>query len=71
LFRLARWHDGPLGPFPGGAMTGELVAVPVADWSAVLPANEDLSEVGDPEPGATANADALSTWYLRMDPRAP
>ncbi len=52
-------------------MTGELAAVPVADWSAVLPANEDLSEVGDPEPGATANADALATWYFRMDPRAP
>ena len=40
----ARWHDGPLGPFPGGAMTGELVAAPVADWSTVLPANEDLSQ---------------------------
>jgi hypothetical protein len=142
----AHFHDGPLGPFPGGAMTGELVEAPVADWSAVLPANPDLSQrielqvdteapralttsyivrdgklyvfallaarktwpaiavadervfvraggklyplravrVTDPselgplalqleeiEPGATANADALPTWYFRMEPRAP
>ena len=142
----ARWHDGPLGPFPGGAMTGELVEAPVADWGAVLPANPDLGQrielqvdsaspralttsyivrdgklyvfallaarktwpsialadarvlvraggklyplravrVTDPaelgplalqleeiEPGATANADALPTWYFRMEPRAP
>lgn len=142
----ARYHDGPLGPFPGGAMTGELVAAPVTDWSAILPANPEMSErielqvytanpraittsyvvrdgklyvfallgarktwpalavadervvirrdgklyplravrVTDPaelaplaeqlhelEPGATADANALPTWYFRMEPRAP
>jgi len=142
----ARYHDGPLGPFPGGAMTGEIVDAPVTDWSAVLPANPDLSQrielqvspedprsvttsyvvrdgklyipallgarktwptlaiaddrvvarsagrlyplravrVTDPaeltplaqrleelEPGATADPDALPTWYFRMEPRAP
>ena len=142
----ARYHDGPLGPFPGGAMTGEIVEAAVADWSAVLPANPDLREhievqvspddprsvttsyavrdgvlyvfallgarktwpalaladdrvvvrfgaklyplravrVNDPaelaplaeqlgelEPGAIAAADALPTWYFRMEPRAP
>ena len=142
----ARWHDGPLGPFPGGAMTGEVVDAPVPDWGALLPANADLGEhievqvspdapravttsyivrngklyvfallgarkswpafalandrvivryggklyplravrVTDPaelaplavqleeiEPGATANADTLPTWYFRMEPRAP
>jgi hypothetical protein len=142
----ARWHDGPLGPFPGGAMSGELVEAPVADWSALLPANPDLSQrielqvdsrapralttsyivrdgklyvfallaahktwpaialadervlvraggrlyplravrvmdpaelaplalqLGEIEPGATATADALPTWYFRMEPRAP
>lgn len=40
----ARWHDGPIGPFPGGAMTGDVVRVPVRDWGALLPANEDFSQ---------------------------
>lgn len=40
----ARWHDGPVGPFPGGAMTGDVVRVPVGDWGALLPANDDKSE---------------------------
>jgi hypothetical protein len=30
----ARFHDGPLGPIPGGPLaSGELVAEPVSDWS--------------------------------------
>jgi hypothetical protein len=34
LFFGARFHDGPLGPIPGGALaSGEVVAEPVADWS--------------------------------------
>lgn len=33
---VARFSDGPLGPFPGGKMTGEMVREPVGDWSAVL-----------------------------------
>jgi hypothetical protein len=34
LFVGARFHDGPLGPIPGGAFaSGDLVAQPVADWS--------------------------------------
>lgn len=33
LFFLARFHDGPLGPIPGGALaSGELVSAPVDDW---------------------------------------
>lgn len=33
LALLARGHDGPLGPFPGGSLSGELVGSPVRDWS--------------------------------------
>ena len=29
----ARFCDGPLGPFPGGAMSGTSVSEPVSDWS--------------------------------------
>ena len=142
----ARYHDGPLGPFPGGAMTGEIIDAPVSDWSAVLPPNPKMRQhielqvspddpraittsyavrdgrlyvfallgarktwpalaiaddrvvvrfagklyplralrVRDPaelaplalqleelEPGATADADSLPTWYFRLEPRAP
>ena len=30
---VARLGDGPLGPFPGGVLIGELVQAPVDDWS--------------------------------------
>lgn len=34
LFVGARFHDGPLGPIPGGPLLdGELVSAPVTDWS--------------------------------------
>ena len=34
LFLLARFHDGPLGPLPGGPLaSGELVSAPVDEWS--------------------------------------
>lgn len=29
----ARFADGPLGPFPGGALRGPVEAAPVRDWS--------------------------------------
>lgn len=29
----ARFHDGPIGPFPGGALSGEPVDDPDLDWS--------------------------------------
>jgi hypothetical protein len=32
----ARFNDGPVGPFPGGALvSGELIETPVDDWSFV------------------------------------
>jgi hypothetical protein len=34
LFIAARFHDGPLGPIPGGALVaGTLAREPVEDWS--------------------------------------
>ena len=34
VFLGARFHDGPLGPIPGGPlMAGELVSQPPADWN--------------------------------------
>jgi hypothetical protein len=42
LFVVARFHDGPLGPIPGGALVaGELVTQPVTDWSFV----KDVPEI--------------------------
>jgi hypothetical protein len=29
----ARFHDGPIGPFPGGPMDGEVVTDPGVNWS--------------------------------------
>lgn len=38
---VARFSDGPLGPFPGGPLeSGRLVAEPVRDWSFVEPVEE-------------------------------
>lgn len=39
----ARFHDGPLGPIPGGPMTGERAAEPAADWSFAV--DRDTVEV--------------------------
>ncbi len=33
---LARFHDGPLGPFPGGRLSGARVDDPSPNWAAVL-----------------------------------
>ena len=42
LFVSARFHDGPLGPIPGGALVGgEFVPAPVSDWSFA----QDVKEV--------------------------
>jgi len=38
----ARFADGPLGPFPGGPMSGESVAEPVRDWTGVLERDRQL-----------------------------
>ncbi|HTO69980.1 MAG TPA: hypothetical protein VMR31_08990 [Myxococcota bacterium] len=41
LFAAARFHDGPLGPIPGGPLAaGELVAQLPSDWSFAAGAKE-------------------------------
>ena len=33
---LARYSDGPIGPFPGGKLSGVRASEPVADWAPLL-----------------------------------
>ena len=33
---LARFADGPVGPFPGGRLSGVRVTEPVTDWAPIL-----------------------------------
>lgn len=33
VWLAAKFHDGPLGPFPGGPMDGEVVKDAAVDWS--------------------------------------
>jgi hypothetical protein len=58
LFLGARLHDGPLGPFPGGALeAGEEVTVPVTDWSFA-------AEIGEIELQLTSQSRSRTTWIL-------
>ena len=41
---VARFSDGPIGPFPGAKLGGERVAAPVTDWAPLL-AGVDLIDV--------------------------
>ena len=58
LFLVARLHDGPLGPLPGGALeAGEEVTVPVTDWSFA-------TDVGEIELQLTSQSRSRTTWIL-------
>ena len=60
----ARFMDGPLGPFPGGALrAGELVTDPNVDWSA-------LSGVRQVELQLVAPSRSRTTWFLVHDGKA-
>jgi len=57
----ARFVDGPLGPFPGGALrSGSLVAGPVSDWSFVEKVAEVELQLREPPRSRT-------TWILYFD----
>ncbi|HEY2388825.1 MAG TPA: hypothetical protein VGK30_17855 [Candidatus Binatia bacterium] len=58
----ARFHDGPLGPFPGGPMRGETVREPVADWSSVLAGTSRLELQVDPR-----HPRSVTTTYILHD----
>ncbi len=58
----ARWHDGPIGPFPGGSLVaGEVVSTPVTDWSFAAPLQTLELEVNPDQPRA------ITTWFLIVD----
>ncbi len=60
----ARFHDGPLGPIPGGALaSGPIVADPVADWSFAA----DVSEV---ELQLATQSRSRTTWIIVHDGKA-
>ena len=58
----ARFHDGPIGPFPGGGLVaGEPVAAPVTDWTFAAPISTLELEVAPDHPRS------VTTWFLVID----
>ena len=61
LFVGARFHDGPLGPIPGGSLqAGELVTQPPADWSFAT----DVTEI---QMQLAYESTSRTTWVLVKD----
>ena len=54
----ARLADGPLGPVPGGSMSGQLVAEPVTDWGFIVERDTVELEVNPDAPRA------ITTWVV-------
>jgi len=64
LFIGARFHDGPLGPIPGGPLnSGELVSGPIRDWNFAR-------DVGEIELQLASQSRSRTTWILVFDGRA-
>lgn len=64
VFVGARFHDGPLGPIPGGALvSGALVAEPVTEWSFAA----DVREV---ELQLASQARSRTTWIVVHEGKA-
>jgi hypothetical protein len=64
VFLGARFHDGPLGPIPGGALvSGPVVAEPVGDWSFA----KDVVEI---ELQLASQSRSRTTWILVHDGKA-
>ena len=64
VFFGARFHDGPLGPIPGGPLAGgELVAEPVADWSFA-------KETGEIQLQLDSQARSRTVWFFVLDGKA-
>jgi len=60
----ARFHDGPLGPVPGGRFaSGPFVMEPVADWSFAA----DVAEI---ELQLESQSKTRTTWILVQEGRA-
>ena len=64
LFVAARFHDGPLGLVPGGALVaGEIVAAPVGDWGFA-------TDVDTIELQLDGESSSRTTWILVNSTRA-
>jgi hypothetical protein len=64
VFVAARFHDGPLGPIPGGAIaSGAIVGEPVVDWSFA----RDIQEV---ELQLASEDGSRTVWLLVDEGRA-
>ena len=64
LFIGARFHDGPLGPIPGGPIAkGELVSQPVGDWSFA-------KDTGEIELQLASQRRSRTVWFLVLDGKA-
>jgi len=63
VFVLARFHDGPLGLVPGGALVaGEVVAAPIGDWR--------FADVDTIELQLDGESTSRTTWILSIESRA-
>lgn len=63
LFAAARFHDGPLGLVPGGALVaGEVASDPVADWA--------FADVDTIEMQLESQSTSRTTWILVSEGRA-
>ena len=60
----ARFADGPLGPLPGGPMSGERAAEPVTGWGFVV--NRDTVEL-EVNPEAPRS---ITTWVVGYEGQA-
>ncbi len=64
LFVVARFHDGPIGLAPGGALVaGEIVSAPVGDWRFV-------TDVDTIELQLDGESSSRTTWILANEGRA-
>ena len=61
VFFGARFHDGPLGPIPGGPITaGDPVLEPVADWSFA-------KDAGEIELQLESQSRSRTVWFFVLD----
>jgi hypothetical protein len=57
----ARFHDGPLGPIPGGPLAaGEVVSEPITDWSFA-------KETGEIELQLDSQQQSRTVWFFVLD----
>ena len=59
---LARFSDGPIGPFPGGKLGGATVSTPVGDWGPILAGVSHVELEVNP-----ASPRSVTTSYLLHD----